>query len=220
MRLNNFSWIIVESEEDKNYLKNYLTTTENIRILPVGGCTIVKIIYEYLYLPISQKSDSKDLKGKIFCLVDTDKQGIKLDVPEETKNRILKIRRLQVDNNGNVILKRINDNLSYPTEIEEALNPKSFYNALNKVVENVGDENVKEIWNLFEFDNGVKSSFIKGDDSILNQTTQNGKPVRENKEILNQFVDKNKRLICENYCSLESEISPKWIMEIDTFMNK
>lgn len=219
MRLNNFNWVIVESEEDKNYLKNYLSTTKNIRILPVGGCTIVKILYEYLYLPISQKSDSKNLKGKIFCLVDTDKQGIKLDIPEETKNKILKIRRLQVDNNGNIILKRINDNLSYPTEIEEALNPKSFYNALNNVIENVGDENVKEIWNLFEFDNGVKSSFIKGDNSILNQTTQNGKTVRENKEILNQFVDKNKKLICENYCNLESETSPNWVLEIDKFMN-
>jgi energy-coupling factor transporter ATP-binding protein EcfA2 len=219
MRLNNYNWIIVESEEDKNYLSNYLSSTDNIRILPVGGCTIVKILYEYLYLPISQKSDSKDLKGKIFCLVDTDKQGISLDIPEETKNNILKIRRLQIDNNNKVILKRINDNLSYPTEIEEALNPKSFYEALDNTIKNNENEEIKEVWNLFEFDNGVNSSFIKGDNSILNQTIQNGKTIRENKELLNHFVDKNKKNICDNYCNLESESPPNWITEIETFMN-
>ncbi len=86
MRSNSNNWIIVESEEDKNYLNEYLGDTSSIKILPVGGCTIVKLLYEYLYLPVSQKSDSKDLTGRIFCLTDTDMQGIKMDIPEESKN--------------------------------------------------------------------------------------------------------------------------------------
>ena len=122
-------------------------------------------------------------------MIDTDKQGISLDIPEKTQNGILKIRRLQIDKNNKVILEKINSNLRYPTEIEEALNSKSFYEALDNTIENNGDEEIKKVWGLFEFDKGVNSSFIKGDNSILNQTVQNGKTTRENKELLNNFVD-------------------------------
>ena len=221
MRSNSNNWIIVESEEDKNYLTEYLTDTENIKILPVGGCTIVKLLYEYLYLPISQKSDSRDLSGRIFCLTDTDMQGIKMDIPEDSKNGILKIRRLQVNTTGEVDLVRINDNTSYPTEIEEVLNPTRFYETLNSLIvtEDVESE-IFKTWLLFEFDSGVKTSFIKGDSSIIYQKTQNEKSTRENKEIINQFIDLNKKKICKVYCSLEKNEVPKWIQKIEEFIKK
>lgn len=219
MRSNSNNWIIVESEEDKNYLKEYLTDTTNIKILPVGGCTIVKLLYEYLYLPISQKSDSKDLSGRIFCLTDTDMQGIKMDIPEETKNGILKIRRLQVSTAGTVDLVRINDNTSYPTEIEDVLNPIRFYKTLDNLIalEDV-DSEIFKTWRLFEFDSGVQTSFIKGDNSIIFQKTQNEKSTRENKEIINQFIDLNKKKICKVYCSLGKEDIPSWIQKIEIFI--
>lgn len=221
MRSNSNSWIIVESEEDKNYLNEYLIDTSDVKILPVGGCTIVKLLYEYLYLPISQKSDSKDLTGRIFCLTDTDIQGIKMDIPEESKNGILKIRRLQVNTAGEVDLVRINDNTSYPTEVEEVLNPSRFYKTLNSIIE--AEDNESEIfktWQLFEFDPGVKSSFIKGDNSIIFQKTQNNKSTRENKEIINQYIDKNKKKICKVYCSMDKEGIPSWIQKIEEFITK
>lgn len=221
MRSNSNNWIIVESEEDKNYLNEYLKDTTNIKILPVGGCTIVKLLYEYLYLPISQKSDSKDLTGRIFCLTDTDMQGIKMDIPEESKNGILKIRRLQVNTTGAVDLVRINDNTSYPTEIEEVLNPTRFYKTLDSIIaiEDVESE-IFKTWQLFEFDSGVKTSFIKGDNSIIFQKTQNEKSTRENKEIINQFIDLNKKKICKVYCSLDQEEVPSWIQKIEEFIKK
>ncbi|MFD2727262.1 ATP-dependent nuclease [Hyunsoonleella rubra] len=221
MRSNSNNWIIVESEEDKNYINEYLGDTSSIKILPVGGCTIVKLLYEYLYLPISQKSDSKDLTGRIFCLTDTDMQGIKMDIPEESKNGILKIRRLQVNTTGEVDLVRINDNTSYPTEIEEVLNPTRFYKTLNQIIsaEDVESE-IFKTWQLFEFDSGVKTSFIKGDSSIIYQKTQNEKSTRENKDVINTFIDLNKKKICEVYCSLEKEEVPSWIQKIEEFINK
>lgn len=221
MRSNSNNWIIVESEEDKNYLNEYLEDNSNIKILPVGGCTIVKLLYEYLYLPISQKSDSRDLTGRIFCLTDTDMQGIKMDIPEESKNGILKIRRLQVNTNGDVDLVKINDNTSYPTEIEEVLNPTRFYKTLNSIISNENIESeIFKTWQLFEFDSGVKTSFIKGDNSIIYQKTQNEKSTRENKEIINQFIDLNKKKICKEYCGLEKEEVPNWIQKIEEFIKK
>jgi energy-coupling factor transporter ATP-binding protein EcfA2 len=221
MRSNSNSWIIVESEEDKNYLNEYLKDTSNIKILPVGGCTIVKLLYEYLYLPISQKSDSRDLSGRIFCLTDTDMQGINMDIPEETKNGILKIRRLQVNVTGEVDLVRINNNTSYPTEIEEVLDPSRFYKTLDNLIvkEDIASE-IYVTWNLFEFDSGVSTSFIKGDNSIIFQKTQNDKSTRENKEVINKYIDSNKKLICKTYCSLEKENIPSWVKIIEDFIEK
>lgn len=220
MRTNSNDWIIVESDEDKKYLKEYLINIDNLKILPVGGCAIVKLLYDYLYLPISQKSDAKGLSGKIFCLTDTDLQGITMDNPEESKNGILKIRRLQVNANGEVGLVRINDNTSYPTEIEETLNPKRFYNALDLLINNE-DKNSKiyKTWSLFNFDSGVRSSFIKGDNSIIFQSIQNENSTRENKDVINDYIDSNKRLICDTYCSLPKGETPIWIEEIERFIN-
>ncbi|UII19919.1 AAA family ATPase [Fulvivirga ligni] len=221
MRTSSNNWIIVESEEDKDYLKKYLSCNFNVKILPVGGCTIVKLLYEYLYLPISQKSDSKDLTGKIFCLIDTDLQGITMEIPEESKNGILKIRRLQVNNHGEVDLVRINDNISSPTEIEEALEPQRFYNALDELIKlEDTDSLIHNTWQLFAFDPGVKSSFIKGDSSIIYQTTQNNKTTRENKIIIIDYIESNKKLICKKYCSLETQVTPGWIKEIEQFFMK
>jgi predicted ATPase len=220
MRTNSNDWIIVESDEDKKYLKEYLINIDNLKILPVGGCAIVKLLYDYLYLPISQKSDAKGLSGKIFCLTDTDLQGITMDNPEESKNGILKIRRLQVNANGEVGLVRINDNTSYPTEIEETLNPERFYNALDLLINNE-DKNSKiyKTWSLFNFDSGVRSSFIKGDNSIIFQSIQNENSTRENKDVINDYIDSNKRLICDTYCSLPKGETPIWIEEIERFIN-
>lgn len=221
MRTTSNNWIIVESEEDKKYICEYLDDTSNLKVLPVGGCTIVKLLYEYLYLPISQKSDSKDLSGRILCLTDTDIQGITIDIPEQSKNGILQIRRLQVNINGDVSLVKINDNTNYPTEVEETLNPNRFYDALDSLIsQEPEDSEIFKTWQLFEFDPGVKASFIKGDSSIIYQAKQNNKSTRENKEIIIAYVDSNKKKICDRYCSLKKQTTPKWIKEIEKFINK
>lgn len=221
MRTNSNNWIIVESEEDKKYICEYLDNTSNLKFLPVGGGTIVKLLYEYLYLPISQKSDAKDLSGRVLCLTDTDVQGIKIDIPEESKNGILKIRRLQVNMKGDINLVKLSNNINYPTEVEEALNPNRFYAALDSLIrEEPEDSEIFRTWQLFEFDSGVKTSFIKGDSSIIYQVKQNNKSTRENKEVISAYVDSNKKKICDRYCSLEKQTIPTWIKEIEQFINK
>lgn len=148
-------------------------------------------------------------------------QGIKMDIPEESKNGILKIRRLQVNTNGLVDLVRINNNTSFPTEIEEAMNPKRFYESLDSLIKNEDHESlIYNTWKLFDFDAGVKTSFIKGDNSIIFQKIQNNKSTRENKEIINEYIDLNKKEICNIYCSLDKVETPIWIKKIEKFINK
>lgn len=218
LRIKENNWLIVESEEDKKYIEKHMISKENLKILPVGGCTIVKLLYDYLYTPISQKSDAKDLKGKIYCLIDTDIQGINVkNLQEDLKNKLLIIRRLQVNNNNEIELIRIDNNISYPTEIEEALNPKAFYNALKNTIENSNDDKVKEAFEKFKFDDKIKNSYIKGDNSIIYPVITDGSNPRLEKEIISYFVDNNKLEICNNYCEQIIDETPKWISEIEIY---
>lgn len=220
LRVQKNNWLIVESEEDKKYIEKHLSTTENLKILPVGGCAIVKLLYDYLYTPISQKSDAKDLQGKIFCLIDTDLQGPNVkNLPEDIKNGLLKIRRLQVDNLGEIILSKLDTNTSAPTEIEEALDPNAIYNALKLAIESSDNEEIKLAFAKFKFDKSVKNSFVKGDNSIIYPVMSNGENPRIEKEKIIQFIDTNKLLICQNYCLQNIDNKPNWINKIEEFFN-
>lgn len=216
LRLHNTNWLLVEGNEDRKYLDYYLSL-KNCKILPLGGSTIVKKIYEYLYLPLSQKSESKNISGKVFCLIDTDNQGIKLNTSNENLDNSLMIRRLQFDNiEQKIKLKRTIDEFKSETEIEECLEPKLFYNALKNVTNATNDNILKETLNAFEFDKKVKTSFIKGDYSILNHLG-NGRNAREDKELIINFINRNKSLIADDYVKQKSIETPEWVNEINNF---
>lgn len=219
------NWLIVEGYTDKNYLEHYLPKHLDVKILPVGGCPIVKKIYEYLFLPINANEEAKDIKGKVFCLVDTDSRGISLEVKSETKNKKLCIRRLQIDehNNNKVKLVRIDDNLNTETEFEEILFPKRFYNALKIVVENnsseipdSNQETIKEIFDCYEFRENSNFSFIKGTNSIL-QTVILNRDFNSDTRAIHSFFDSKKDEICKEYLKFDKEESPLWIQDIVKF---
>lgn len=219
------NWLIVEGNTDKNYLEHYLPKNIDIKILPVGGCQIVKKIYEYLYLPINANEEARDLKGKIFCLVDTDRRGISLEVGSQTKNKKLFIRRLQIDehNNNEVKLVRIDDNLNTETEFEEILFPERFYKALKIVVENnsseipdSNQETIKEIFDCYEFRENSNFSFIKGTNSML-QTVILNRDFNSDTRAIHSFFDSKKDEICREYLKFDKEESPLWIQDIVKF---
>lgn len=222
LRLQNTNWLIVESEEDKNYILKHIEIKNNLKVLPVGGCGIVKLLYNYLHTPISQKTEKKELQGKVFCLIDTDFQGTGVkDFLDDVKNGLLKMRRLQVMENSQIELHKIDTDIKYPTEIEEALDPTSFYEALKLTIENSKDENIISVFNKFDFDTDSKNSFIKGDNSIIypkSEVNFDGNPQKEKEKII-EFINKNKKMICDNYCSLDIIIKPKWISTIENYFN-
>lgn len=221
------NWLIVEGKTDSDYLKHYLPDNLEVKILPVGGCSIVKKIYEYLYLPINANEEANDLIGKIFCLIDTDSRGINIEVPSETKNNKLCIRRIQIDpTKENIRLVRVNDNLNTETEFEEVLFPKRFYTALATVIDNnqsiisssSENETIGEIFSLYDFEENSKYSFIKGTHSILKVTQASvGRNFNDDTVAIHSFFDSKKDEICEEYLKLNKNESPIWIQAIIKF---
>jgi len=219
LRLHNSNWLLVEGNEDRKYLEYYLEDS-NCKVLPLGGCTIVKIIYEYLYLPLSQKNEVKNITGKVFCLIDTDKNGIKLNTESENKDNNLKIRRLQFnDTNSSIVLKRLEDDYKSATEIEESLDSLQFYTSLAIAIDQKADVDTKIAFDNFEFDENVQNSFIKGDYSILNHLG-NGRNIRTDKELISKFIDQNKKMIAEEYIFFKKENIPNWIQEIKKYFQE
>ena len=225
-RNENYSWLLVEGKEDKKYLEFYLRKQiDNVRIVPLGGCANVKKIYEYLYISFNGAgSDFINAKNnKIICLVDTDTLCTPLAMGQShlssnhplSKN--LKIYRLnENEDNHNIDLKTIEDPNKNPTEIENVLNPQQFYDALNKVIEQIGNEDEKTALSKFEFNPNVKNSRISGDYSILNPISGN---CFENKTIICDFIDKYKYEIANTYTSLGNEDDiPDWIKNLVTLL--
>src|SRR5690606_34718959 len=137
----------------KMYITKDLKGVKNLKILPVGGCSIVKLLYNYLFTPISHNAEKSELNGKIFCLIDTDFQGVgSNDFQDDLKNGLLKMRRLQVMENQEIQLHKITTDIKYPTEIEESLNPLCFYNALKKIIDSSDNEDLKIVFDKFKFD--------------------------------------------------------------------
>lgn len=216
MRNKEINWLIVEGQEDKNYLEYYLNKEKEIcKILSVGGCGPVKILYQYLYLPM-KSSDAEEIKGKIFCLIDTDIDSIKLDFPSQIKNVPLLIRRLQYFNNE-VKLFKIEDQRKSPIEIEHVLIPSQFFQALSNVIQKEGDDSIKEVLKKYEFDETMDLSLIKNYDSLIYQKTDEGESPKDNLKLVTEFIEEHKYQISIEYCKLESTAVPIWINKIKNF---
>jgi hypothetical protein len=94
-------------------------------------------------------------------LIDTDIQGVGTqDIPQEIKGNLLKIRRLQVEENQEIKLRKLETDIKFPTEIEESMNPKAFYISLKETIESNGNEEINEIFKSFSFDKDAKNSYI------------------------------------------------------------
>lgn len=123
-----FNWIICEGSSEKIYFDHYfhdLKTSNRLRIIPVGGATEIKRIYEHLSVSIDEFK--KDLNGKIAFICDTDSELVEFE-SSNTKNVLVK-RLVNVENETRLI--NISSNpKAPPTEIEDSLNGKAFYNTL------------------------------------------------------------------------------------------
>lgn len=226
LRVHKKHWLIVEGNDDKNYIQKHISKEllENLIILPVGGSGIVLNIYNYLFAPLSQKNESKMISNKVICLVDTDFQSLPInsETQSDTKENNLMIRRLQY-HKGKTTLERITNFNRTPTEIEECLNPLAFYQALSIAINKYADEQLKNIFNNFTFDENSTNSFILGDEAMIylkpnhNLETQNPQVYKKQ---IHDFLDKNKSIISEEYCQLEIADTPQWIIKLESLFSK
>ena len=220
IRNSSTNWLIVEGNTDKKYIQHYLSDDLNVKILPVGGASIVKKIYEYLYLPISINEEISSFKGKILCLIDTDPVSTKLDFFEsETKNQKLKIRRLQIEKKNDidtVSLLRLGIGTDTQCEIEDVLNPKKIYNSIITVLNDSVDDDSKEIQNIisnYKFNENCKFSKILDFNSILTQNLLVSS-MSEDLEKIKKYVDNKKDIICNKYIEMDNKSKPNWIEDI------
>lgn len=125
---NPFNWIICEGSSEKIYFDHYFSDLRNknkLRIIPVGGANEIKRIYEYLVVAIDEFK--REVNGKIAFILDTDAELVQF--PTQCTSNIL-IKRL-VNISGETKLVNIDSNpKSPPTEIEDSINGKAFYEVL------------------------------------------------------------------------------------------
>lgn len=221
IRNSEANWLIVEGNTDKKYIQHYIDPSIELKILPVGGGTIVKKIYEYLYLPISINEETNSFKGSILCLVDTDAVSVKLDhFQDDTTNRKLKIRRFQIekrDNLDKVSLLRLGVGTDTECEIEDVLNPEKFYNAIIELITEMESEVFLEIKNLigsYSFNESAIFSKVLAINSIF-KLKESGRDYHNDLKLLKDFVDEYKEAICNKYILMDVGDKPDWINEIE-----
>ncbi|MDO7896614.1 AAA family ATPase [Pseudomonas citrulli] len=124
---SDYKWLICEGSADSIYLNHYIKNPK-LFVVPVGGSPTVKKIFNYLYLALEDSRD--DVRGKVFCLIDTDKKFESFDGKEFLAG--IQIRRLKnnEDSCRTELLKTSDNNASPSTVIEDTLNARSFISAI------------------------------------------------------------------------------------------
>ena len=93
---NSYNYLIVEGYSDRIYFNKYLEpyiTSNNLRILPVGGRDLVISLMEYLYLSMNSIQD--DITTKIIGIIDNDsKQPSPIDITPSINWKPLTISEL------------------------------------------------------------------------------------------------------------------------------
>jgi predicted ATP-dependent endonuclease of OLD family len=208
--INNYNWLLCEGKTDKKYLETHLEfeSIKNLIVLSVGGSFAVKDIYSYLTLAL--KDRKKTIKGKVYCLLDTDQAHSTYQSTDSISN--LRIRRLLFNKaNGNIDLLKTTDNRASPqTEIEDSLNGLFFYETIYKLYEQ-GNEEFEFIENTIPLDCDVSAGVL----DITN--TQ--------RDAINNYLNRPgmKVNFCDIYCDIvyESEDirTPTWMYEIVDFFD-
>ncbi|MBK2259561.1 AAA family ATPase [Francisella philomiragia] len=202
-----YNWLIVEGVSEKKYFDFFFEkeiSEKKLRILCLGGNAKVSELYEYLELPI--KNEKNNLKGKVYCLIDTDKKEHKKYITSDYGN--LKIRRLSNnDNNIETSLLALNHSDNSICEIEQSLHPIIFREVMSEL--DVNDEyKVKSI----EDENG-NTHFIKNFRNL------------DIHKFFEENSGENKVIFAEKYVDIMSQKDapnqyiPKWINEIRGYFN-
>ena len=211
MRHHDTNWLIVEGTSDLNYIKRNLNK-DTIKILPVGGCAVVKKLYDFLYVPLSQNKEGKNLNSKVFCLTDTDEEGsYELINNSCNKHNNIVCKRLNFTSNG-ISLVKDNDYKRCPTEIENSVYSKDFFKALNAVYKKIKRQNLEDKFDVVESNH----SMIVGDDSFIVYKGNASEQKKEKKEIM-KFINENKINISYEYARLDNVTQLQWMKEINDY---
>lgn len=126
-----FNWLICEGSSEKIYFDTYLEEikfSKKLRIIPVGGATEIKRIYNNLQ--VAYEDFKKEIQGKVIMISDTDSELVQYPIKSDLKN-LLCYRIVNVEAQRKTTLVKVDSNpVSPKTEIEDSLNGKQFFETL------------------------------------------------------------------------------------------
>lgn len=126
-----FNWLICEGSSEKIYFEKYfadIKKEKKLRIIPVGGASEIKRIYNNLQ--VAYEDFKKEIQGKVILVSDTDTELVQYSTRDDLKN-LLCYRIVNTDKDKKTTLVKIDSNpISPKTEIEDALNGKLFFETL------------------------------------------------------------------------------------------
>ncbi|MVT83222.1 AAA family ATPase [Pantoea agglomerans] len=204
-----YNWIICEGSSERIYLSAYfsdLVKDHKLRIVPVGGASEIKKIYNYLAACYKDVED--EITGSIFLLSDTDRQLVQYEVGSHNK---LQCKRFVFEPSKNkAILVKINSNPVGPeTEIEDVLNARVYHQVLSSFSTQT---------NSLNFINEIEAP----DDSLESYAAFDFR--KSQKDAITQFLDKgnNKFIFAERYVEIMTKDNkePDWISEIREYLVK
>lgn len=131
-----YNWLICEGSSEKIYFEAYFSDIKKdkkLRIIPVGGVTEIKRIYNNLQ--VAYEDFKKEIQGKVILISDTDAEIVSYPTKHELKNLIC-YRIVNDESKRQTVLVKIDSNQVSPkTEIEDALNGKIFFETLREFEE-------------------------------------------------------------------------------------
>lgn len=217
---NDVNWILCEGSTDKRYLEHYLGEIENLRILPMGGVNPVIKLFDYIYLPLSEKSRNLgERRGKVLCLIDTDDEVNTIESKKSTSTRKdLSIFRLD-SREGKPSLVDINQVNRTKTEIEDVLNPRKYFECVKSYFETI-DEDIAGKLVFNEERNKREDSKVNDElESILDKTHLTPEDIRY---IYKQVTTREaKNYVVKKYTSESStdKVKPTVFEEISKYFN-
>ncbi len=201
---SNVCWIICEGASDRIYFNSFFNNMKNVRVVSVGGSRYVKQFYEYLYLALDDERSS--INGRVFLIVDTDKQFEKYQAKTSIKQ--ISFKRLQNCTQEKCIkLESTSSSNNTPaTTIEDSLEPKFFIETLKSFLND--NPEVEDILSAPKIEHAQSSGF-----AFDLRITE--------RDLLDKFFD-SPRKKCEfakRYCGLSKDSVPSWVEEIRMFFN-
>lgn len=217
MRSDTANWLVCEGMDDQIYLKGFLgNRVRNLCLLPMGGIDNVVKLYNYLYTPLSEKNEKKDISGKIVCLTDTDNRPVYPTNHNSIKGGVLTIRRIDLREESLSLLELNKNSERHITVIEDLLHAEIFFNACREVLNEFADEELKKLFSKLKLSGGfIYTGFSKNLESV------EGKDINSHKrkfEII-EFLSKNeiKYKLASTYMRMfkaSGSDAPEWVDSI------
>ncbi|TNE52842.1 MAG: ATP-binding protein [Bacteroidetes bacterium] len=199
-----FNWLICEGSSEKIYFDKYfeeIKSSKKLRIIPVGGATEIKRIYNNLQ--VAYEDFKKEVQGKVIMISDTDAELVNYPVKADLKN-LLCYRIVNVEAKRKTTLVKVDSNpVSPKTEIEDSLNGKQFYETLKDF-----ESDYPEIEPII---NGIEAPSEEASYFSLDLSPSRQKLLEKFFDIGNikfEFAQKYAEKIGETY------LIPEWIEEI------